>query len=63
MLTPRLNSDGSLLIQSLIPDGDRALGDISITLMRGEVFGGKSFEQWRNVALDGGFVFADELDV
>ncbi len=60
MMIAKLNEDGHVLIASVLTDpGDH----VELTLPPGEVFGGRSYDEWRTVAEGAGSVSADWLSV
>jgi hypothetical protein len=62
-LIVKLLSDSNVLILSVFEDTGHEVGELEVTLTAGDVFGGRSYEEWRAVAVGSGSVLADWLKV
>lgn len=63
VLIAKLMPDGSIFIMTICEDGDGKPCEVDTILSAGEMFGGRTYDEWRKVAIGPGCIDADWLDV
>lgn len=63
VLVAKLMQDDSIFIMAICEDGDGKACEVEVSLLPGEKFGGRTYDEWRKVAIGPGCIDADWLDV